>query len=142
MAKRKTGKKESKIVSIFSDLKENVTEGAKALSSMSAELFEEAKEKAEDLYESGSEKFEQASGVVQNYVNQYKDEQQIKKLSREKNTLVGQIGDAIFHEFKKNGAISNRFMTTKKMAELIGQIEKVDKSILKIGKKLDKMNKK
>ena len=138
MAKQKTGKKGSKFVSIFSDLKDNVSEGAKALGNMSVELFEEAKEKAEDFYESGSEKFEQASGVVQNYVTQYKDERQMKKLTSEKNELNSLLGDAIFHEFKKNGTIAKRFMSTKKITDLVGQIGKVDKNILKIGKELDK----
>ena len=48
------------------------------------------------------------------------------------------LGDAVFHEFKKNSAISKRFISTRKMTTLFDQIEKVDRQILKIGKNLDR----
>ena len=55
--------------------------------------------------------------------------------------LNARFGDAVYHEFKKNGTVAKRFLTTKKMTTLLGEIEQVDKEILRIGKELDKMNK-
>ncbi len=131
-------KKDSRIGSFFDGLKENISEGAEALNKMSAELISEVKEKAEELYEAGSEKFVQASGVVQGYIDQYKNDQEIKALNKEKEALHAKLGDVVYHEFKKNGTITKRFMTTKKMTGLLTGIEEVDKKILKKGRALDK----
>jgi hypothetical protein len=105
---------------------------------MSAELFEEAKEKAEELYEAGYEKFEQASGVIQDYIDKYQSNKEIKILADEKMKLYVILGNKLFHEYKKNGRISKRYLTTKKMNELFLKIELIDKEILHIGKELDK----
>jgi hypothetical protein len=138
MVKSKTSKESKGFSEFFEDVKEYVSEGAKALSEMSAELFEEAKEKAEELYEAGYEKFEQASGVIQDYINKYQSNREIKNLTQEKMKLFVNLGDKLFHEFKKNGSISKRYLTTKKMNELFAEIESIDKEILHIGKELDK----
>ena len=138
MAKAKSKSTKSKFTEVINDIKENVTEGAKVLRDMSAELMEEAKEKAEELYEAGYEKFEQASGVVQDYVDRYKGNREIKKLIEQKAELTSRFGDVVFHEFKKNGSIGKRYLTTKKMSTLIREIELVDKEILRIGQELDK----
>ncbi len=132
----------SRISAFFSEIKNNLSEGALALSKMSSELIEEAKEKAEELYEAGSEKFEQASGVVQSYVDRYRTDQEIRSLNKERDELYARLGDLVFHEFKKNGTVSKQFMTTKKMSVLISSIETIDKKILKKGKELDKSHKK
>lgn len=146
VAKKKPVKKEepvaktSKFSAFFKEFKENVSEGAKALANISTDLLEDAKEKAEDLYGKGAEKFEQASGVVENYVDRYKGEKEIKLLTKEKEELNAILGGSIYHEFQKSGTISKRFLTTKKSEELISSIESVDKRILKLGKELDRRN--
>jgi hypothetical protein len=122
----------------FKEFKENVSEGAKALANISSDILEDVKEKAEDLYGKGAEKFEQASGVVENYVDRYKGEKEIKQLTKEKDDLNVILGSSIYHEFKKNGSISKRFLSTKKSEELFASIESIDKRILKLGKELDK----
>jgi hypothetical protein len=137
MAKESEEKK-SKFSAFFKEFKENISESAQALNKMSYELIEEVKERAEELYEAGSEKFEQASGVVQSYVDRYKSDQEIRSLTKEKDELLANLGDLIYHEFKKNGTIAKRFMTTQKMTVLLESIESIDKKILKIGKELDK----
>jgi hypothetical protein len=139
MAKN-TKKKDSRFSTFFEEIKEHISEGAQALSQMSAELIEEVKEKAEELYEAGSEKFEQASGVIQSYIDRYKNDMEIKSLNKEKIQLNSKLGDVLFHEYKKNGTISKRFLTTKKMSALISSIETIDKKILQKGKELDKKN--
>jgi hypothetical protein len=121
----------------FKNIKENVSEGAKALANLSSDLLEDVKEKAEDFYGKGAEKFVQASGVVENYIDHYKGEKEIKQLTKEKEDLNEILGSSIYHEFKKNGSISKRFLTTKKSEELFSSIESIDKRILKLGKELD-----
>ena len=138
MAKIKQEKEIKRLSAIFDDIKIYVSEGAKALGEMSAELFEEVKEKAEELYEAGYEKFEQASGVVQDYIDKYQSNKEIKALSEEKMMLLINLGDKLFHEYKKNDRISKRFLSTKKMSILLSNIEAVDKKILQLGKELDK----
>jgi cell fate (sporulation/competence/biofilm development) regulator YlbF (YheA/YmcA/DUF963 family) len=138
MAKSRSKKELKRFSEFFEDVKEYVSEGAKALSEMSAELFEETKEKAEELYEAGYDKFEQASGVVQNYIDKYQSNKEIKILADEKMKLYVILGNKLFHEYKKNGRISKRYLTTKKMNELFLKIELIDKEILHIGKELDK----
>lgn len=137
MEKEKSKSTKFKFKELISDLKENITEGAKALGEMSAELLEEAKEKGEDLYEAGHEKFEQASGVVHDYIDRYKGNREIEKLTEQKEELTAKFGDVVFHEFKKRGTVAKQFLSTKKMSALISEIEHVDKEILRIGKDLD-----
>jgi hypothetical protein len=141
MTTSQTEKKRSKLSDFLDEVKENVTEGAQALSKISAEIFEEVKEKAEELYEAGYDKFEQASGIVQDYINKYQSNREIKNLTEEKMKLFINLGDKLYHEFKKNGTISKRYLTTKKMDALFSDIESVDKKILQIGKELDKSKK-
>ncbi len=138
MAKSKSNKEIKRFSEFFEDVKEYVSEGAKALSEMSAELYEEAKEKAEELYEAGYEKFEQASGVIQDYMDKYQSNREIKTLADKKMKLYVVLGNKLFHEYKKNGRISKRYLTTNKMNELFTKIELIDKEILHIGKELDK----
>lgn len=138
MDTKKKEKKTIKFSEFFEEIKENVSEGAQALSKISAELFEEIKEKAEELYEAGYEKFEQASGVVQDYIDRYQSNREIMHLTQEKMKLYVDLGDKLYHEFKKNGGISKRYLTTKKMMAIFEKIESIDKKILKIGKELDK----
>jgi len=135
--KKSSQKKESRFSAFFQEFKENLTEGAEALSNISADIMEEVKDKAEDLYEKGSGKFEQASGVVHDYIDRYNGQEEIKDLSKEKEDLNAVLGDTIFHEFKKNGTVSKRFLTTNKMTQLFKSIENVDKEILRIGRKLE-----
>ncbi|MEM9327261.1 MAG: hypothetical protein AAGA85_16450 [Bacteroidota bacterium] len=131
----------SRFSEFLNDIEENITEGARAFKKMSQEVLEEVKDKAEQLYEAGAEKFEQASAIVQNYIDQYEGHKEIKSLSVEKTELQSKLGDTLFHEFKKNGTISKRFLTTKRMTTLMDNIEAVDKKILELGKELDKKNK-
>lgn len=138
MEKVKSKSPKSKFKELFSDLKENITEGAKALGEMSSELLEEAKEKAEELYEAGHEKFEQASAVVHDYADRYKGNREIKKLTEQKEVFTAKFGDIVFHEFKKKGTVAKKFLSTKKMSVLISEIERIDKEIIRIGKDLDK----
>ncbi|MBR9999499.1 MAG: hypothetical protein KFF73_11030 [Cyclobacteriaceae bacterium] len=139
MAKN-TPKKDSRLTTFFEDIKENITEGAQTIGKISSELIEEVKEKAEELYEAGSEKYEQASGVVHGYIDRYKNDIEIKSLNKDKNDLLTRFGSILYHEFKKNGTISKRFLTTKKMSALTSEIETIDKKILKKGQSLDKKN--
>ncbi len=138
MVKSKQSKKTKSLSTIFNDIKTYVSEGTKSLGEMSAELFEEVKDKAEELYEAGYEKFVQASGVVQDYIDRYQSNKEIKDLSEEKIMLLANLGDKLFHEYKKNDRISKRFLSTKKMNTLFSNIESVDKKILQLGRELDK----
>ncbi len=131
----------SRFSEFLNDIEENITEGARAFQKMSKEVFEDVKEKAEHLYEAGAEKFEQASGIVQNYIDQYQGHREIKALSDEKTELQAKLGDTLFHEYKKNGTIAKRFLTTKRMSTLMDNIEAVDKKILELGRELDKKEK-
>ena len=130
--------KSARFSAFFKEFKGNVSEGTKSLASLSAEILDEVKDKAEDLYGKGAEKFEQASGVVEGYIENYRYEKEIKELSKEKEELNAILGSSIYHEFKKNGTVSKRFLTTKKTTEIISSIESIDKRILKLGKELDK----
>jgi len=134
---KNTNKKDSGLGTFLEGIKEHISEGAQALSKMSTELIEELKERAEELYEAGSDKFEQASGVVQSYIDRYKNDIEIKSLNKEKTKLHAKLGDVLFHEIKKNGTISKRFLTTRKMSTILSSIEKIDKKILQKGKELD-----
>jgi hypothetical protein len=137
MAKN-TPKKDYRLSTIFEDIKENISEGAQTIGKKTSDLLEDIKEKAEELYEAGSEKYEQAAGTVQGYIEQYQNDREIKSLQKKKTELYTRFGDKLYHEFKKNGTISKRFLTTKKMSELTGEIESIDKKILKKGRSLDK----
>ena len=128
----------SRFSTFLNDIEENITEGARSFQKMSQEVLEEVKDKAEQLYEAGSEKFDQASAIVHNYIDQYQGHREIKSLSEEKTELQAKLGDTLFHEFKKNGSLSKRFLTTKRMTTLMDNIEAVDKKILELGKELDK----
>ena len=139
--KKQTKKKGSVFSNFLHEFKDNIAEGAKIVSSKTHEWFDEAKEKADELYELGAEKYEQASTVVHNYADKYKGKKEIKELSLGKSELYTAFGDCVFHEFKKNGTIAKRFLTTKKTSSIIKQIENIDKQILRIGKELDKLEK-
>jgi len=131
-------KAKSKLKDWMTDIRENVSEGARAFSEMSSDLLEETKVRAEELYEFGAEKFEQASAAVYDYSERFKNNQEMRRLTKEKNELTARFGDMVFHEFKKNGSVSKRFLTTKKMEAITAEISDLDKQIIKIGKELDK----
>lgn len=124
----------------FDGIKENIAEGAHTIGQKTSDFFDDVKEKAEELYEAGSEKYEQAAGAVQGYIDHYKNDREIESLKKDRNELYTKFGDVLYHEFKKNGTISKRFLTTKKMSAITSEIETIDKKILKKGRSLDKKN--
>jgi len=129
--------KKERLNSFLKEFRKNLAEGAQTLGNISVDIYGDMKEKAEDLHERGSEKFEQASGVIHDYIDKYKGEQEIKNLIKKKNDLNAKVGAVVFREFKKNGTLSKSFLNTKKMISLFTNIENVDRDILRFGRELE-----
>ena len=125
------------IRSIFDSIKEDVVEGSQTVKEESGKIFEQVKKTAKELFDSGVETVDDVSDRVREYVEKYQTQQKMKEAVHLKKTLNAQLGDQLFHEFQKNGTISKRYMTTKKMTELLDSIKKAEEEIEKIGRELD-----
>ena len=125
------------IRSIFENLKEEVVEGSQVVKEESGKIFEQVKKVAQDVFESGSDVVDDVSDKVREYVEKYQNQQKMKQAVHLKKTLNAQLGDQLFHEFQKNGTISKRYMTTKKMTELLESVKKAEEEIEAIGQELD-----
>lgn len=130
-------KKNKSIRSIFENIKEEVSEGSQTVKEESSKIFDQVKKAAKEIYESGVDTMDDVSDKVREYVEKYQNQQKMKEAVHLKKTLNAQLGDQLFHEFRKNGTITKRYMTTNKMTQLLNSIEKAEEEIKEIGKELD-----
>ena len=118
------------------DVKENIAEGTKVVHEKSSEVFGKVKEKTTDVYEAGTEAIENVTEKVHDFTERQKLQKELNSKKEQREEQVKQFGEAVLQEYLQKGSVLKRFLTTKKMSELVNKIKALDKSMEKITKQL------
>jgi hypothetical protein len=116
----------------FSEIAEKTSEAA-------SELYKVLKNKISSTYESGAKIVDDINKTAQNYIEKYKQNAEIKRLTDDREQLTQRLGAEYFSKIKTakdKDPIS--ILKDDVFQELINEIEKLEKEIIKIGKKLEK----
>ncbi|MEA1876760.1 MAG: hypothetical protein U9N86_07835 [Bacteroidota bacterium] len=121
---------------IFDNVKENIVDGSKVIQKESAAVLGKVKEKSSEAYDAGTGAVETITGKVQDYSIQQKLQKEQSKLEQRKEDLLKQFGEITYKEYAKNGVISKRLLTTKKVDALVVEIKAITTRQNEINKSL------
>ena len=118
---------------------EKISEFAEKTAETAGELFKAVKKGLSSTYDAGAKVIDDISSTAQDYIDKYKKNMEVNKLSENREQLIKKLGADFFAEYKTIKEDSLQlFFNKKEILDLINEIEKLDKSIVKTGKKLEK----
>ena len=130
----------------------NVEEGVKVVSEKAAKIAEKGTEVAGDVYDRlldglsdvykfGSKLVDEMSQTAQDYIEKFEYSQEMRKLSEEKNVLLVKFGSMVYMRNKMKNVKKEDILKTDEIKDLIKDIGDKDKEIIKVGKKLEQLEK-
>jgi hypothetical protein len=117
---------------------EKVSDIAEKTAEAAGEAFEVVKNKLSIAYDSGTKVVDDITKTTQQYIEKFEHNKEIKNLTTERDKLTTQLGMKTFIKYKTSEASMKSLLHEKEIVEAIKEIEKLNKKILKIGKKLEK----
>jgi hypothetical protein len=136
----------------FVDAAENIETGAKVVREKTTEVASDIAEKTSevtntvidkvkdvvsDAVDIGTKTFDEVSDTAQNYINKYKNKLEMNKVSDERNKLTTKLGSIVYIRHKVRDVGPEHMFKDQEILTLIKDIEKKDKEIIKIGKKIE-----
>jgi hypothetical protein len=130
----------------------NVEEQAKKISKKASKIAEKGTTAAggfydklkgglTDVYEFGIKLADEISENAQEYIEKYKYTTEMKKLSDEKNKLLIKLGSLIYLRSKMRNIKSEDILKNNGIDFIMNEIDKKNKDIIKVGKKLEEAKK-
>lgn len=123
----------------------NIEEGAKIFGEKAGEiagaLLGKLRKGASEAYKTGAKVVDEVSQTAHDYSEKYKTEMEMKKLRGQKDNLTARLGAEIFKHFKAKGTVRDTFFQEKEISDLVEGVEKLERKIVKLGKKLDQTKK-
>jgi hypothetical protein len=123
---------------------EKVSEVASAVTEKTSELatpvFEKVKESASDIADMSKKVLDEISQSAQEYIEKYKHQVEMKKVGEQRKELIIKLGSMIYVRHKVQHIGPENLFAGSEIISIIKDIEKKDKEIIKMGKKMDKQN--
>lgn len=104
-------------------------------------VFEKIKERATKVYASSSKMVDEITQTAHEYAERYQHNVEMKKLGEKRDVITAKLGMTAFEQFKSSNKLPDKFLNREDITSQIKEIEKLDKQIVKIGKKLEKSKK-
>jgi len=104
-------------------------------------VFEKIKERATKVYVTGAKVVDDVTQSAYEYAERYQHNVEMKKLGEKRDALTTKLGMTTFEQFKSSNKLPEKFLDREDITDHIKEIEKLDKQIVKIGKKLAKSKK-
>lgn len=117
---------------------EKVSDIAEKTAEVAGEVFKAVKRGLSSTYEAGAKVVDEITHTAQDYLEKYKHNIEVKKLSEERDKLTAKLGFTTFVKYKMSDAAPQKLLEEKEIQNLISEIEKLDKEIVKVGKELEK----
>ena len=134
-------KNEPILKDVIPETTETIVEGAKVFSEKASDIFEtflgKVKETAESAVQTGSRIYESVSLTAQNYLEQFKDRQEMNQLKEQRDEVAKELGYMCFMEYSGRYRFRVEFMKSDEFRKLLAQVRELDKQIIQIGEKLD-----
>ncbi len=121
-------KKASKLASNISD----------ATTGIKDRLKEEVKEPGNEAISTARKAIEEISDTAQDYLDKFKNRSEMKKLSKEREEKINLLGRLVYLKLKSGRSLKNKIEDNEKLKQLISDIRKTDREIIKLGENQDK----
>lgn len=116
---------------------EKVTEIAGKTAETAGDVYDSVKKRLGSAYDTGIKWANELSRTAQQYVDNYKTNVEMKKLSDERDELTTKLGKTALAQYRQKETAPGKLLERKDLLELIKEIEKKDQEIVKKGKKLE-----
>ena len=134
-------KKDPILKDVIPETTENIVTGAKVFGEKASDIFdnflEKVKETAESAVETGNKIYESVALSAQNYLEQFRDRQEMKQLKEQRDEVAKELGYMCFMEYSGRYRFRVEFMKSDEFRKLLAQVRELDKQIIQIGEKLD-----
>ncbi len=104
-------------------------------------FLEKVKKTAEAAYEKGNEIYEGVALSAQNYLDRYRNRNEMADLKEQRDEVASKLGYMCFMEYSGRYRFRVEFMKSDEFKKLIAQVRELDNQIIKIGKELDEQAK-
>ena len=123
----------------------NIEEGAKIFGEKAGEiagaLLGKLRKGVSQAYQASAKVVDELSQTAHDYTEKYKTEMEMKELRGQKDDLTTRLGAAVFKQLKTKGTVRDTFFQEKEIRDVVERVEKLDREIVKLGKKLDQAKK-
>lgn len=117
---------------------DKITELAGKTAETAGELYQVLKNKISSTYDSSAKIVDDLNQSAQEYIEKYKQNLEIKRLTDDREQLTQKLGTEFFSKHKLHKEENpDIILKNKVIQELLVEIENLDKKIVKIGKKLE-----
>jgi uncharacterized protein YoxC len=116
-------------------VKDKGTEIFGKTSDLAEEVIKKVRKGVTDMGEIASKALDELNQIAQGYAERYKNIVEMKNLTKQKQMLVTKLGLAVYKKMK-NKENSNIYID-EEIKKIILKLEKNDKQIIKLGKKLE-----
>jgi hypothetical protein len=117
---------------------EKISKIAEKTSESAGEIFKAVKKGLSSIFDTGTKFADEITQTAHKYIEKYQHNMEVKKLSSERNSLTAKLGLKTFVKYKMNETTLQKLLEENEILDLIKEIEKLDRKIVKIGKQLTK----
>lgn len=89
-------------------------------------------------YEAGVKVVDEIAHTAQEYGEKYKHNMEVRKLTKERDKISAELGLITFNKFSKMNMAFEKIVEEREVINLIEQVEKIGKEIVRIGKELER----
>ena len=104
-------------------------------SGMAEEFIKKVRKGVSDVGDIATKALDELNQVAQEYADKFKNTIEMKNLSNQKEILVTKLGSAVYNKMKDKD--TENIYIDEEMKKIIKNLEKNDKQIIKLGKRLD-----
>ena len=134
-------KAENTLKDAFPESTENIIAGAKVFSEKASDIFntflEKVKETADNAVHTGSKIYESVSLTAQEYLEQFRDRNEMRQLKEQRDEVAKELGYMCFMEYSGRYRFRVEFMKGDEFKKLMAQVRELDKQIIQLGEKLN-----
>ena len=104
-------------------------------SNIAEEIIKKVRKGVSDAGDIASKALDELNQIAQDYTDKFKNTIEMKNLSKQKEVLITKLGLAVYNKMKDKD--TENIYIDGKIKKIIKNLEKKDKQIIKLGKKLE-----
>ena len=122
-----------------SDVAEKISDKT---SKIASDLYDKVKKGVTEAYEFSSKAVDELGKSAQVYIDKYETSIEMRKLRDQRNKIATELGEKVYADLKNKKIEFKNVVEDSEIKEKIIEITKLDKVIIKVGKKIESTKKK
>jgi hypothetical protein len=110
-------------------------------SQLAEEIYDKIKKGVSEAYDTGSKAVDELGKTTQEYIARFENTMEMRKLRDKRNRIVNDLGSSLFMTYKSRRVLPEELLKITNIESLFKELKKLDKSIVELGKKLEKKKK-